>query len=96
MLETEYQKIGRRIRTLRLMRGVSQGELAKKLGLSQTNLSNIERGRTKATLKNLFKIRRILKCAMIEFFEDGLSMQEMARAIRLYRKEKRAGSGQGR
>ncbi len=90
MAETEYQKIGRRIRALRLLKGVSQGELAERLGLSQTNLSNIENGKTRPTLKNLFKIRSILSCSMVDFFEDSLSMKEMAHAIRLYRKARRA------
>ncbi len=66
------------------------GELAAKLYLSQTNLSNIENGKTRPTMKNIFKIRGILGCSMIDFFEDGISMKEMGEALRWYRKFRRA------
>lgn len=69
-MEDKLKKVGYKIKELRSQRGISQIELAKKIGLSQTNLSNIERGRTTTTLQNLFKIQDVLQCRMADFFED--------------------------
>ena len=38
--------------------------------MSQTNLSNLETGRTAITLTNLFKIKKVLGCKMADFFVD--------------------------
>ncbi len=87
---SEYKKIGRRIRHLRAGRGISQGSLARQMELSQTNLSNIENGKTKVTLKNLFKIREFLGCSMKDFFEDSLEetydITDVMEAVRILKK----------
>ena len=44
-MEKELQKIGHRIKLLRIENKISQKVLAKKLCISQTHLSNIENGR---------------------------------------------------
>jgi len=49
---------------------VSQSSMANKIGMSQTNLSNIESGRTTATIPVLFKIQKVLRCKMADFFVD--------------------------
>ena len=66
----ELQLIGRRIKTLRMMRGVSQLDLAAAIDMSQTNLSNVESGRTASTVQVLIKISRVLNCKMADFFVD--------------------------
>lgn len=67
-LDNEVLEIGTRIKVLRLERGMQQTELADKLEISQTNMSNIERGRTGVTIQNLLKMRKILGCTMNDFF----------------------------
>lgn len=49
-MEKELQKIGHRIKLLRIENKISQKVLAKKLCISQTHLSNIENGRVGVTL----------------------------------------------
>lgn len=44
-MTTTSETIGDRIRTLRRGRGLSQGELAGQVGLTQTTVSNYERGK---------------------------------------------------
>ena len=44
--------------------------MAEMIGLSQTNLSNMESGRTTITTQNLFKMKEILGCNMADFFVD--------------------------
>ena len=64
------QLIGRRIKTLRMSRGVSQLDLAEAIDMSQTNLSNVESGRTASTVQVLIKISRVLNCKLADFFVD--------------------------
>ena len=45
--------VGKRIKLLRCDRGMQQVELAEKIGVSQSLLSNIESGRCSVTLDNL-------------------------------------------
>ncbi len=75
---SELQLVGRRIKFLRLEKGMGQTALAKEIGLSQTNLSNIERGKTNATLQNLFKIHQVLDVPMSSFFIDIDGAQQHA------------------
>ena len=70
-MEERMKKVGQRIKELRSRRGIAQTDLAKMIELSQTNLSNIERGRTGVTLQNLFKIQEVLGCSMVDFFTDA-------------------------
>lgn len=69
-MEQEFKKIGKRIKIIRIERGVTQTNLAKELGISQTNMSNIECGRVSVTVQNLLKLHEILQCSMADFFKD--------------------------
>lgn len=69
-MNEEFKKIGRRIKIIRIERGINQTSLAKELGISQTNMSNIECGRVSVTIQNLLKLHELLHCTMAEFFKD--------------------------
>ncbi len=69
-MKEKLKTLGSRIKFLRVESKVSQSVLAKEIGMSQTNLSNIESGRTTATMPVLFKIRKVLSCKMADFFVD--------------------------
>ncbi|MBR2220469.1 MAG: helix-turn-helix transcriptional regulator, partial [Phascolarctobacterium sp.] len=45
----EFKILRRRVKYLRMDRGITQTKMAEMLGLSQTNLSNMESGRTAIT-----------------------------------------------
>ena len=66
----ELKLLSRRVKMVRLAKGVSQTSMANAIGVSQTNLSNIEAGRTAITIQNLFKIQKVLGCKMRDFFVD--------------------------
>ena len=66
----EMELVGRRIKFLRIGKNVTQTSMAEQIGMSQTNLSNLETGRTAITLANLFKIKEVLGCKMRDFFVD--------------------------
>lgn len=69
-MEENFKLLGRRVKFMRMDKGISQTKMAEMLGLSQTNLSNMESGRTTITTQNLFKMRDILECNMADFFID--------------------------
>ena len=52
--------VGRRLRELRLERGLAQGELARRLGISPAYLSLIEKGRRTVQLPLLWKALELL------------------------------------
>ena len=54
----EYQKIGIRIKQLRLSKQLSQSEMADALGISRSLIAQIERSNTKPTLELLYKLVR--------------------------------------
>lgn len=68
-MEKELQKIGHRIKLLRIENKISQKVLAKKLCISQTHLSNIENGRVMLSLKALLKLKRIFDCTLDELVD---------------------------
>lgn len=69
-MENEFRVLGRKVKFLRMEKGISQTDMAEAIGLSQTNLSNMESGRTAITTQNLFKMREVLGCKMRDFFSD--------------------------
>ncbi len=70
MVEDYNRLIGTRIKMVRITRRMSQTDLAKKIGLTQTHLSNMENGRAGLTVANLLKLHEALECPMSTFFED--------------------------
>ena len=66
----ELELVGRRVKFLRIARKVTQTSMAEQIGMSQTNMSNLEAGRTAITIQNLFKIQKVLGCKMADFFVD--------------------------
>lgn len=69
-MQDEIKLLARRVKKLRIDNGVSQTKMAEEIGVSQTNLSNMEAGRTAITIQNLFKIQKVLNCKMADFFVD--------------------------
>ncbi|WP_304229968.1 helix-turn-helix domain-containing protein [Phascolarctobacterium succinatutens] len=56
MTEEYNRLIGKRVKMQRISAKVSQTDLAKELGVTQTHLSNIENGRAGLTIPNLINI----------------------------------------
>ena len=67
----DYYEIGQRIRKNRKALGLSQEELAEKIGISSTHMSHIETGNTKLSLPVLVSIAETLEVRTDELlFED--------------------------
>ena len=68
--------IGTTIRTYRLQRGLSQGDIEKKTKLLRCYLSRVENGHTVPSLDTLSKIAQALDLPLSQFFaEDSLGRQ---------------------
>jgi transcriptional regulator with XRE-family HTH domain len=69
-------KIGTAIRSHRLQKGLSQGDIEKKTGLLRCYLSRVENGHTVPSLDTLSKIARALDLPITHFFgEDTVDRQ---------------------
>ena len=86
-MNEEFKLLGKRVKFLRMEKGLSQTHMAEAIGLSQTNLSNMESGRTAITIQNIFKMRKVLGCKMSDFFVDfdaeTIEKEEAKKAIEL-------------
>lgn len=81
-LKLNYQEIGLKIRKHRIMMDMTQQELADKVELSVSHLSNIETNKTKVSLESLFNIAQNLNCTMDEMLrEDDLADQALANSL---------------
>ncbi len=67
----DYYKIGQRIRKFRKAAGLSQENLAEKIGISTTHLSHIETGNTKLSLPVLVNISETLNVQTDELLYDS-------------------------
>ena len=62
--------VGDRLRRLRKQCGVTQAELARQIGIQQSDLSRMEKGEYRVSLDNLFKILAVFDLQISEFFGD--------------------------
>ena len=66
-----YEQIGKKIQTAREEAGMSQEELAKKIGCTQASLSNYELGKRRLYLADLQRIGQLLGKQVTYFVEDS-------------------------
>ena len=78
--------IGSTIRTYRLQKGMSQGDIEKRTGLLRCYLSRVENGHTVPSLETLQKIAHALDLQLAEFFSDETVSREMS-TLRLSEEE---------
>lgn len=64
-------QVGKRIRVLRGMKGISQETLAEKSGLHRTYIGGVERGLRNPSLKSLSRIARGLGVSVAELLLTG-------------------------
>lgn len=97
-----YVTLGRLVRAQRESASVTQGELARLVGMTRTSISNIESGRQKLQIHTLYDIARALKVppeallptltdpepgAVEDQLPQGLTTEEREWAMRLLAKD---------
>ena len=63
--------IGQRIRTMRLSRGMTQADLAKAIGQSQSSITMYETGRREPDFETLEALADVFNVPMIAFVDGG-------------------------
>jgi len=66
------QKIGQKIKLLRKYCGLSQIELAERVGLSFQQIQKYEKGISKISVSRLYQISQSLGVSITEFFEEEM------------------------
>jgi len=62
--------VGQRIRQHRLEHNLTQTELARQIGIQQSDLSRIEKGEYRVSLDVLFRLLHVFEMSLGEFFGD--------------------------
>jgi transcriptional regulator with XRE-family HTH domain len=70
-------KIGSVIRSHRLQKGLSQGDIEKRTGLLRCYLSRVENGHTVPSLETLHKIAVALEMSLAGFFAEDTMQHQM-------------------
>lgn len=70
MSKRDLQKFGKRLKSLRLDKNLTQLELAEILDMSPNFIGMIERGERNTTVENVFKIARALNIKPSNLFEE--------------------------
>jgi transcriptional regulator with XRE-family HTH domain len=69
-------EIGSRLRELRKQRRLTQTDLARQIGMQQSDLSRMENGEYRVSLDSLFKILAVLDVEIGDFFDAEARRQE--------------------
>ena len=72
------KKIGKKIRQLRKGWGLSQSELAEKIGVSFQQVQKYEKGSTRVSVERLQQISEVLGVDITSFFEQGESLPKVS------------------
>jgi transcriptional regulator with XRE-family HTH domain len=72
------RSVGRRVRMVRVSRGLSQTALASQLGLTFQQLQKYEKGTNRVSASKLHDIARILGAEVASFFEDAADPETLA------------------
>ena len=77
-VSTIANNIGATIRSYRLQKGMSQGDIEKRTGLLRCYLSRVENGHTVPSLETLQKIAYALDLQLAQFFSDDAVSRELS------------------
>ncbi len=69
------QDIGTRLRRIRREHRLTQADLARQIGIQQSDLSRMEKGTYRVSLDNLFKILGVFDIKMADFFGDASAVE---------------------
>jgi len=80
-LATPAADVGARLRSLRKERHLTQTELARQIGIQQSDLSRMEKGEYRVSLDNLFKILAVFDLNFDDLFNEKQNTAEPRRAL---------------
>jgi transcriptional regulator with XRE-family HTH domain len=74
-----FARVGKRIREVRLARGLSQHQVAEAIRSYQQNVARTERGTENLTLDVIYRIAVALDVDPVEFFQDETPAKKTTR-----------------
>jgi transcriptional regulator with XRE-family HTH domain len=78
-MTTPAAEVGARLRALRKERHLTQTELARQIGIQQSDLSRMEKGEYRVSLDNLFKILAVFDVSLNDFFDHQEAVDDSPR-----------------
>lgn len=66
--KVDYEVVGQRIGQIRKIRGLTQRELAERIGVDPSHVSNLEHGRATLTMEKLMLLCGVLECGFDDIF----------------------------
>jgi transcriptional regulator with XRE-family HTH domain len=66
IMQNESTKLGLNLKRIRTKKNISQGDIAKELGVSRGFISTIENGKTNPTLATITKLAKAVKVSIDE------------------------------
>lgn len=69
----DYAKLGERVRRQRQLNQLTQGELAKRVGVSTSFIGHIERGEKKASVETIVALCNAMEITPTVLLQDSLS-----------------------
>ena len=86
-MNPDYKEIGKNIRLMRIRHGISQSELAQRLDVSQTHMSNLEHGRVSVSLRVL--LGSVLQGHVVpEVNNDGYDIEDLALLLKVLKQKR--------
>ncbi len=68
-MEKESLKLGKNLKRIRTGKGITQGDIVRKLGLGRGFISNIENGKANPTLSTIAKIAKAIGVSVGELMK---------------------------
>ncbi|MDD4988686.1 MAG: helix-turn-helix transcriptional regulator [Candidatus Izemoplasmatales bacterium] len=65
-MRIEAQKLGQNFKRIRKEKGISQGDIARTLGMDKAFISNVENGKTNPTLATIAKLAKAIGVSVSE------------------------------
>ena len=65
----EAERLGKNIKRIRTTKGISQGEISRRLNVDKSFISNIENGKTNPTLETIVKIAKAIGVSVGELMK---------------------------
>ncbi|PIQ92251.1 MAG: DNA-binding protein [Parcubacteria group bacterium CG11_big_fil_rev_8_21_14_0_20_39_22] len=68
-MDNSAKKLGNNMKKLRLEKGMSQGDICRKLGVDRSYISNVESGKKNPTLSTITKLAKALGVSVGELLK---------------------------
>ena len=69
IMTNESSKLGKNLKRIRTVKGITQGDIVRKLGLGRGFISNIENGKANPTLSTITKIAKAIGVSVGELMK---------------------------